>query len=803
MVKIFKFLFWSFFTFLVTTLAYGFWLCYRSRPETTGTLRLHGLERRVEVLRDAVGVPHIFAQSFDDAVFVQGYVTAQDRLWQMDLLRRLGYGELSEIFGPRTLESDREQRVLGFKRLVAQQEPNLPAEELHCLQRYAAGVNAFISTHRGRLPIEFELLRYQPSPWSPRDTLVLSLWMGKLLSTSWETDLMREMIYKRVDRSIADRLLVEFSPNDLLVVGSDGSTSLQQAVPTPVSAENHRQLAGLLTSSELHGLLFSWPSSAEAETLCGSNNWVVAGTRTVGGKPLLANDPHLPPSVPSIWYMVHLHVPDTLNVIGVTIPGAPGVVLGHNENIAWGATNLAADVQDLYVERVDPQDPLRYWAHGSWQRMEQYSETIKIKGEESQVIQVRSTRHGPVIKELSGRVLALRWTLLDPKVSLPIAVTLDKATSWEHFLRSMREFSGPPQNFVYADREGNIGFANAGKIPIRKRGDGSVPVPGDNDNYEWAGTIPFDQLPREFNPASGLIVTANNRVVGTSYPHFLTHQWASPHRARRIHDLLESTPRLQVSDMLRIQGDVYSSIHSLISGSILGALQNLGKTSVPSARQGQLNKIQAQLENWNYVASESSIGTTLCEAFRENFLEEVLRNKLGEDWSAYRWLNSSTCVEDLLRNRDLRFLPKKYPSYEVFILDCLLKAADRLTVRYQTATPDRWKWGEYLPAELKHPLGRFWPLTTLLNAGPVPQPGTPLTIKQTSSRVGVSMRMVVDFADLDQSLNNLTLGQSGQVFQSHYRDQFQHWLTAQSYPMLFTTAQIRKAAVAVLSLEPE
>lgn len=790
---------------VVAALGYAYWLCYRAQPEISGALRLPGLQYPVEVVRDAVGVPHIFAQTFDDAIFAQGYVTAQDRLWQMDLLRRLGYGELSEIFGVQTLETDREQRQLGFKRLVGWQEQNLPPDELHCLKRYSEGVNAFILRHRGHLPIEFQILRYQPALWSPRDTLALNLWLGKLLSTSWDADLMRELIYTKLDRNIADQLLVEFSPDDVLVVGSDNALPQRQSVSrmTHPSSRKPQFHAGSIELPELRHLLPLSSGEPGRWEASGSNNWVVSGGHTAGGKAILANDPHLPHSVPCIWYMAHLQVPGALDVIGVTIPGAPGIVLGHNENIAWGATNLAADVQDLYIEKTHPLDPTRYLANGSWQAMEQHDEIIAIKGQRPERFRVKSTRHGPVIKELNGRVLALRWTLLDEKISIPIAGMLNKARNWEEFLQAMQRFSGPVQNFVYADRRGNIGFANAGKIPLRRRGDGSVPVPGENDEYEWTGAIPFDELPRSFNPASGIIVTANNRVAGTSYPHFLTHHWMSPHRARRIQDLLEAKSKLTASDMLEIQGDVYSSNHRLISKSILEAVSRLGEAAIPVATRTQFARITTQLQNWDYVARESSTGTALCEVFREVFLEDVLKDKLGEEWRAYHWFNSSTFVENLLKTRNPEFLPKKYSSYEVFILNCLLQAADRLTSRYRTIEPNRWQWGNYLPVEFKHPLGQFWPLNRFFNTGPVPQPGTPLTIKQTSSRVGVSMRMVVDFSDLDQSLNNITLGQSGQVFSPRYRDQFQHWLQARSFPLLFTTAQIKKAAVAALLMEPQ
>ena len=803
MIRAFKYLFWSFLALLVATLGYVGWLCYRVQPQSNGTIRLHGLQYPVEVVRDSLGVPHVLAQTFDDAIFAQGYVTAQDRLWQMDLLRRMGYGELSEIFGGQTLETDREQRVLGFKRLTGKQEQNLPPEDLHCLRCYSEGVNAFIQEHGDRFPIEFKLLGYQPALWSPRDTLALSLWLGKLLSTSWQTDLMREMIYQKLDRSVADQLLVEFSPDDVLVAGNDTASPRQPAPGKTTSlSEEHQPLASFLELPELRRLLSS-PDVPSYHEAVGSNNWAISGNRAQGGKPILANDPHLPHSVPCIWYMAHLQVPGDLNVTGVTIPGAPGIVLGHNENIAWGATNLGADVQDLYVETVHPQDPNRYLVDGSWQPIEQHEEVIAVKGQQSERLRVKSTRHGPVVKELKGRLLALRWTLLDEKVSIPIAHLLNRAGNWEEFLQALQRFSGPTQNFVYADRQGNIGFADAGRIPMRRRGDGSVPVPGENDEYEWTGIIPFGELPRSYNPASGIIVTANNRVVGTSYSHFLTHHWMSPHRASRIQDLLESKSKLTPSDMLQIQGDVYSSNHRRISMSIAEAFKRLEETAIPVARRTQLRQLTSQLQNWDYVAREDSTGSAVCEMFREVFLEEVLKDKLGEDWKAYHWFNSSTCVENLLKTRDPMFLPKTRSSYDAFILNCLLEAADRLIARYRIPEPNRWRWGDYLPVEFKHPLGRFWPLTTLLNTGPTPQPGTPLTIKQTSSRVGVSMRMVVDFSDLDQSLNNVTLGQSGQVFSAFYRDQFTHWLQAQSYPMLFTVKQIRKAATATLRLLPQ
>jgi penicillin G amidase len=843
---------------LALVVGYGYWILQRALPVTEGSLEVAGLQQPVEVIRDRLGVPHILAHSLDDVVFAQGYVTAQDRLWQMDLLRRAGYGELAEIFGLRALEADKDQRTLGFRRLVLKQAKSLSTADLRLLQRYADGVNAFIESHQDRLPFEFEVLRYKPSLWSPPDTLVLNLWMGKLLNSSWSIDLMRELVRKKLSPRLADSLLTETSQDDLLLIGSDdghveslstasrppheqsrekqrtglalrqtlrkpidppldgrGSTTRYRAVLAAASDPSHasvefRRGSGepepedymgrpSLGVSELRALLAQNHSRSGDEVL-GSNNWVVSGRRTVGGKPLLANDPHLPHGVPSVWYMTHLRAPGILDVTGVAIPGAPLIIIGHNENVAWGVTNLAPDVQDLYIETVDPHRPNCYRVNDDWEEMEVHEERIAVRGREPEILRVRSTRHGPVIRELEGRVLSLRWTLLREQISLPIQPALNAARDWKEFVTALERYSGPVQNWVYADRWGNIGFLNAGSIPIRDQGDGSVPVAGETDAYEWTGEIPFADLPRLLNPPSGMIVTANNRIVGKSYPYLLTRNWASPHRARRIHQLLEEKEMLGAEDMLRIQGDVYLSNHQLIARNILKAIRSTKAGA--GQRNRDWNEIEILLESYDCQAKVNSVGTTLCERFREVFLEEILKDKLGDDWKLYRWANRGTVVENLLRDRPPEFLPRPFSSYDSFILDCLGKSQEKLAARFDCPLPQSWLWGEFPSIEFKHPLAAFWPLSKILNTGPYPQPGAPLTVKQTTPGHGVSMRLVVDFADLDRSLNNITLGQSGNPSSPHYRDQFHHWLSVKSFPMLFALSEVRQQATSTLRLIP-
>jgi penicillin amidase len=599
--------------------------------------------------------------------------------------------------------------------------------------------------------------------------------MGKLLNTSWNIDLMRELIRKKLGPGLADALLAETSREDLPLIGSDndqpesvsarsrppqgqqerkkrvilasplrqaprkpeglflgrGPATRYQAVPPgarrphPAEAELRHEPSGqesesnvgdpLFGISELRALLAESDSRPGDEVL-GSNNWVVSGRRTTGGKPILANDPHLPHGVPSVWYMTHLQVPGILDVAGVTIPGAPLIIIGHNQNVAWGVTNLGPDVQDLYVETIDPQRPNFYRVNDHWEEMEVHEERIAIRGREPEILKVRSTRHGPVIREMEGRVLSLRWTLLREEISVPIQPELNAARDYREFVNALEHYSGPPQNWVVADRWGNIGFLNAGSIPIRARGDGSVPVPGETDAYEWIGDIPFAKLPRLLNPPSGMIITANNRIVGKSYPYLLTHNWMSPHRARRIQQLLEEKETFGAADMLRIQGDVYLSIHQLIVRSILQAIRNTKASSdQPSL---DWSEIETLFDIYDYQAKVDSVVTSICELFREAFLEEVLRDKLGNDWRLYRWANRATVVENLLRDRPPEFLPSRFSSYDSFILACLQKTREVLTAKYDCPLPQTWVWGEFFPIEFKHPLDAFWPLTRLLNTGP-------------------------------------------------------------------------------------
>ncbi|MFN2598550.1 MAG: penicillin acylase family protein, partial [Pyrinomonadaceae bacterium] len=545
-----------------------------------------------KIARDERGIPHVEASNDEDLYFAQGYATAQDRLWQMDLLRRTARGDLSEIFGRVTLADDKVHRTYGFARLAESLEAKASPRARAVLEAYAAGVNAYAaSLDEKTLPREFQILGYQPRPWRPADSIVLGKIFAEDLSSTWRVDIGRSLLAPLPPGRRAE-LTPDSSPLDVLVVGTDDAKSKAAARPGDETAARADDASATRANASRRARSQVAPESAEAraeilreaerifaasreslervglymEDAAASNNWVVSGRRTASGKPLLANDPHLDASAPSIWHMVHLKAPG-VNVAGVTAPGAPGVILGHNDQIAWGATNLGPDVQDLYAEKFDAAKPTFYATPSGLHEAEVRHEEIKVRKSltgsaadaDTVPLDVTVTRHGPVFLERGGARYALRWTALDADaMEFEAFYKLNRARDWDEFRAALADYRGPTQNFIYADVRGHIGYYGAGRIPIRKSGDGSVPYDGSSDAGEWTGYIPFDELPHVLDPPSGLIVTANARVVSRSYPHFLTGEWADPFRARRIYELLKDKQRLTADDFRAVQGDVYS-----------------------------------------------------------------------------------------------------------------------------------------------------------------------------------------------------------------------------------------------------
>ncbi len=781
------------------------WRIHACLPQLDGTVEVSGLEAPVEVLRDAHGVPHLRAQSLDDVFFAQGYVTAQDRLWQMDLSRRLARGELAEILGSRGLQSDIENRTLGFPEAAERAARELDPAGRRVLAAYTRGVNAFIETHRHRLPLEFLLLHYQPRPWQDSDVFSIALNMAKVLNTSWRVDLMRERILNRLGPQLYADLFPDRSPLDRPVAEAVAAPP-RQAAPSAArgagSSGDLREPAKGSAPPADPALVALTSPEADFDPALGSNNWVVSGAHTASGKPLLSNDPHLGHSLPSVWYMIHLEAPG-LDVSGVSLPGSPGVVIGHNRQIAWGMTNTGPDVQDLFVETFNPRHPNQYLHNGQWVEAEVRQETIKVRGQPDQHLTVRVTRHGPVISSLvpaeaaRGRQLALEWTALLPHALTFPVVQIDQAQNWQEFTAALRSFMGPEQNIVYADVEGNIGYYAPAWVPLRKHGDGSLPVPGDTDDDDWVGAIPFEDLPHAYNPPGGIIATANSRVVPDGYPYFLTHDWAPPWRTARIFQLLEAGSRFTVPDMLRIDMDIHSLEDEWLAKRLLEAAQAFPPRS-PDARYAL-----SLLRQWDGEARMDSAATLVCEATRPALLERILKPKLGDDWRLYHWGLELTFVDNAIEKHWTRWLPPGDADFNVTLIQSLEDGVQR--IRRMVGRDDRraWRWGPTIPLTFHHALDHYPLVGRFFDLGPFPQAGTATTVKATTMTSGPSMRMVVDLGNLDDSVNHITLGESGQLGSPYYQDQFPAWYTGRGLPMLFSGAAVGAGAAHRLVLKPE
>jgi penicillin amidase len=598
-------------------------------------------------------------------------------------------------------------------------------------------------------------------------------------------------------------LLPEISPIDVLVVGKDTQSKPKSAARIKPEAVSPEVLVRLAYNQEIAAAALD-RIGLHAEALAASNNWVVSGKHTVTGKPLLANDPHLPPSAPSIWHMVHLNAPG-IRVAGVVMPGLPGVILGHNDRIAWGMTNLGPDVQDLYIEKFNPDNPKQYQTPSGWQDAVIRREEIKVRkaigSSEHDIVNydVTVTRHGPIIFEGDGKRYALRWTALDPSKNNPeSSAALNRAHNWTEFNAALERFTGPTQNIVYADVDGHIGYHAAGVIPIRKSGDGSVPYDGSTDAGEWTSYIPISKLPAVYDPPSGIIVTANQRIVGTDYPYFLSHSWAQPYRARRILDLLSEKPKLSSDDFRRIQGDVYT-----IAGvSFTREAVKLLRPKLTPADE----KLKAHLdafEKWDGRINAESNVAPLMAYLRLNFRSKILTAALGQELVRnYQWSNFDTTLERIIKEQPAAWLPKEFTSYADLLRACYDEAIATLT---KNLGPDesKWTWGEMSKARFRHPLSGAPLIGAQFTIQPFPQNGTGGFIGATVNvGANVSMRLIADPSDWDKTQQGIALGESGSPKNPHWSDQLADWRAVTPRVFPFTQPAVLEATKETLILEP-
>ena len=786
----------------------GWWILQRALPQLDGSVALPGLRAEVSVERDALGVPHIRAQSLEDLVLAQGYVLAQDRLWQMDLLRRAAAGDLSEIFGPVALEHDRENRAFGFRQAAEACVAAMPAERRALFEAYARGVNLYIAERRGRLPAEFVALRYEPHPWTPVDSLLIAANLYKELTGFWKDQMLRAEVSRIVGPDLAHDLYAATadSPWDHPLVGLAPPADTHGPAPAKSAAARARE--SLLASNALSLPLAPeslWtPADGDlplfeqtSRAAGGSNNWVVAGARTASGKPMLANDTHLGWSVPCVWYMLHLTAPGW-NVQGFTFPGAPLVVIGHNDRIAWGFTNNFADVQDVFIETFRSPTSLDYRVNGDWQTASVRHELIHVRGQRDELLDVLVTRHGPVIRRDGPTGFAIRWTATDPGGLDVTYSALGQAQNWAEFVKLIRRNPGPAQNAVYADVDSHIGYVVASKVPVRRSPTGGVPVSGDTDDHEWTGYIPLEELPNLFDPPDGMIATANARVVGPAYRWFLTENCMAPYRVARIYDLLRGRKGLRPADFIKIQTDIYSYPHVQLALELKKARGHVHPADA------QTDFILAMEENWNGFADKEAVVMSFLEFTRRALLANLLRPHLGQDVGKYQWMRSEVFLENVLRERPARWLPPQFKSYDELLISSADLAVQKLEAASRPSGPARreWAWGVFNILRMNHPLGRSGILERALSIGPLPISGSAFSVKQIAPTFGPAMRFVADLADWDAALMNITSGESGQVLSANYRDQFPAWYDGRGVPSAFTDAAEQPKDVHRLRLLP-
>ena len=762
----------------------------------------------IEIVRDANGVPHIFAGSPNDAYFALGFTHAQDRLWQLEMHRRIASGRLAEILGQNALDTDRFLRTLGIRRNAQAILPNLAPDVQQALQSYADGINAYLDQRRGPLPPEF-VITGAPAPerWQPADSIAWETMMAWDLGTNWSQELMRMRLAQKLTLAQINELLPPY-PGDPVLATRDYTGW-------------YRSLAG--TMAQLSAVAaIAPPGHVEG---MGSNNWVVSGASTVSGKPLLANDPHLGLGAPGLWYLAHLSAPG-LDVIGASLPGLPGIVLGHNDRIAWGFTNTASDVQDLYVEEVDQQDPQRYRTPDGWANFVSRVEIIRVKGQPDVQLTVRSTRHGPVITgavpiaarsglDARRNVIAFAWTALRPDDrSIQGALRFNVARDWPQFLAAAADFNAPQQNVVYADVDGNIGFIAAGRVPVRGPENdlhGLAPAPGWEARYDWQGFIPFDQLPRQYNPASGRIVTANHKITPPGYQPFLTSEWSLPYRADRINALLDAERQHSVAGFTAMQYDHIS----------LAAQDLLPPLRATHANTPQATEALRLLATWNGAMDTDRPEPLIFNAWMREFSRRLMLAPLGPELMRdyFDQRNAQPLLIAVLKNAQGRSHWCNVPADGTLpgAADCAVLLSTTLDttlaiLRQQYGgEPGSWRWGKAHVAVMEHrPFGKVAALAPLFDIA-VPVPGDTYTVNvgrfsfrdaQTSfaSRHGPGLRAVYDLANLENSRFIAATGQSGNRLSPLYASYAQQWATGQTIPMSTRRTEIEKHRLGSLIL---
>ncbi len=759
-----------------------------NHPHTRGRLSLKGLNDEVEVIRDVWGTPHIFGRSIEDVVFAQGFIHAQERLWQLDFCRRLVAGRLSEILGKPTLSTDIAMRTMGFRKWAEESAAHVTEQERAIIDAYCLGVNACIQ--REPLPLEFRLLRYSPEPWTLADSLSWNYLLFLNLGTSWESELLRGQLISAVGPEKESELE--------LAIEEAGPLILDASWPSPLQSGNR----------------FAGPSRKDG---VGSNNWVISGQRSKSGRPLLANDMHVGLTSPAIFIQNHLSC-NELDVAGVSFPGIPLVVQGHNGRVAWGFTNGFADVQDLYLEHLRTQDgQLEYELRGQWLPAACRQEKILVKGQPAHTETVVETAHGPIINHaLLSTVLpelpplSMRWTAFETYTTFSPVIRMNQAQNCQEFRQALREWVSPVQNVVFADTQNNIGFIQAGEIPIRALGDGSKPLPGWTGEREWVGRIPFEALPQLSNPPRGFIVTANNRVAGPDYPYYLGRDYINADRAQRITELIEDAPAHDLQSMQKIQLDQQPP----------SARKMIAVARELEADDPQASAALELFRQWDGTLDAASIPAAICEVWVRQILALVLDGKLsgleervrGGPLAGLWGLHSWEWLSARLGEPDSPWWScNGFTGRSAVLLEAWKRS---LAYLRQKLGPDvqSWRWGSLHQLTFSHILGQAQPLDKIFSRGPYPIGGDSGTVwsaytnwyeNDPPGAIGPPYRFVIDMADPAHAQVTFAPGQSGRPGSAHYDDGIPDWFSGKYHPLLFLRAEIEQYAESRLTLAPD
>ncbi|SFJ89656.1 penicillin amidase [Halobacillus dabanensis] len=739
----------------------------RSLPETSGEVQMDGLSAPVTITRDNEGVPHIKAENELDLFMAQGFVQAQDRLFQMELARRQASGRLSEVIGEATVDQDRYFRTLGLRRAAERSLAVYSDESVDRLQAFADGINAFIENEP--LSPEFAMMAIDPEPWTPLDSVTIGKYMAFDLGGHWERQAFNYYLLQEFPEEEAYELFPTYP---------EGAPT----VLTEASVDIEKSFANVVLPHEFNG----------------SNNWVVSGEKTLSGAPMLADDPHLGMATPSIWYQMHLDAPG-YQVSGVIFAGTPGIILGHNDDIAWGVTNVGPDVQQLYLEKRNPENPHQFLYEEEWEEADVVKETIGVKDGETVELEVVETRHGPVISEYAGKtggenVMSLRWTALDATTELEAVLEINRAKDWESFEEGLEKFLVPAQNFVFASKDGTIAYKANGRIPIYDNPDDALlPMRGWEKEDEWKGFISFDELPRVVNPEEGFVATANNKITSDDYPYHISHNWAQPYRYQRIAEMLEGKNDLGAEDFQAMQMDV----KNLQAEEFMPLLLEQTKAESDLERE-----VLAKMEEWNLEDDRNLPQPLVFHKWMSNIQEELYGEELPDSMRKF-FKGSGQTTDELLRMGEDSLWMEKAGGMEAVVTEAYRKTLSEVSEQFGD-DPDAWAWGDFHAVEFTHPLSSIGFLERFLNPGdPYPVSGSRVTVRAAGFKTdglvnhGASWRFVIDMADTREAYHVVGPGQSGHFRSDWYHDQLEDWVEGR-----YHTTSTDHASGEVLTLSP-